>query len=274
MPELTILNDDGARHDAICRHDRSILVEAGAGSGKTAVMAGRIAVMLAQGVSPRSIAAVTFTELAASELVCRVREFVEALAAGDVGVELRVGLPDGLSEVQRINLAAASAAIDEITCSTIHGFCQRLIKPYPVEADIDPGASVMDSGQADLVFLETVDAQLRERLSEGQGGILAEMVLHADGATVALMHTIAKKLRGRRDLVAPATEPLAGRVDAFRQASADLSAFLNSAVVVEPETGMIAELLSQMSAALPTAAALATPAGLVGLLVSRPHPDL
>lgn len=35
-----ILKDDGARHDAISGHDRSILVEAGAGSGKTAVMAG------------------------------------------------------------------------------------------------------------------------------------------------------------------------------------------------------------------------------------------
>ena len=143
MPQVTILNDDGARHDAISCHDRSILVEAGAGSGKTAVMAGRVAVMLAQGVPPSSIAAVTFTELAASELVTRVREFVEALAAGDVAAELRVGLPYGLSQAQRDNLATASAAIDEITCSTIHGFCQRLIKPYPVEADIDPGASVM-----------------------------------------------------------------------------------------------------------------------------------
>ena len=37
------LKDDGARRDAISHHHRSILVEAGAGSGKTAVMAGRIA---------------------------------------------------------------------------------------------------------------------------------------------------------------------------------------------------------------------------------------
>ena len=274
MPQAMILNDDGARHDAISRHDRSILVEAGAGSGKTAVMAGRVAVMLAQGVPPSSIAAVTFTELAASELLTRVREFVVALAAGDVTAELRVGLPDGLSQAQRDNLAAASAAIDEITCSTIHGFCQRLIKPYPVEADIDPGASVMDSGQADLLFLEIVDAHLRERLSEGQGGILAEMVLHADGATVALMHTIARKLRARRNLVAPATEPLAGRLEAFRQASAELSAFVAGTDVAEPETGAIAQLMSDMAAALPSAAELATPAGLVGLLVCRPHPDL
>ena len=70
-----------------------------------------------------------------------------------------------------------SAAIDEITCSTIHGFCQRLIKPYPVEADIDPGASVMDRNQADLAFIEIVETWLREQLSGGDGGIIAEMVL-------------------------------------------------------------------------------------------------
>ena len=151
------LKDDGARRDAISLHDRSILVEAGAGSGKTAVMAGRIAAMLAEGVTPRSIAAVTFTELAASELLSRVREFVADLSAGTIATELRVALPDGLSQTHRDNLAAASAAIDEITCSTIHGFCQRLIKPSPAEADIDPGAGVMDRNEADLTFLEIVD---------------------------------------------------------------------------------------------------------------------
>jgi ATP-dependent exoDNAse (exonuclease V) beta subunit len=90
-----VLKDDGARRDAISLHDRSILVEAGAGSGKTAVMAGRIAAMLAEGVAPRSIAAVTFTELAASELLSRVREFVADLSAGTIATELRVALPDG-----------------------------------------------------------------------------------------------------------------------------------------------------------------------------------
>src|SRR5690606_11449409 len=130
--------------------------EAGAGSGKTAIMAGRIAAMLAEGVPPRSVAAVTFTELAASELLSRVREFVADLSAGNIAAELRVALPDGLSQAQRDNLATASATIDEITCSTIHGFCQRLIKPYPAEADIDPGAGVMDRNQADLIFLEII----------------------------------------------------------------------------------------------------------------------
>lgn len=94
-----VLQDDGARRAAISLHDRSILVEAGAGSGKTAVMAGRIAAMLAEGVAPCSIAAVTFTELAASELLSRVREFVADLSVGTIATELRVALPDGLCKV-------------------------------------------------------------------------------------------------------------------------------------------------------------------------------
>lgn len=274
MSSVKIFKDDGARRDAISRHDSSILVEAGAGSGKTAVMAGRIAVMLAQGVAPRAIAAVTFTELAASELVARIRDFVADLAAGHIAPELAVGLPDGLSQAQRDNLIAATAAIDEITCSTIHGFCQRLIKPYPAEADIDPGAAVMDRNQADLASIEIIDDWLRERLSGDHCGILAEMVLHSPGETVTLMHRIAEALRRRRSLTAPAVMPLADHLRSFWQAADELSAFMRSNGVSEPETEVCAERFSGMAAALPTPAEVTTPTGLVGLLVSRPHPDL
>ncbi len=269
-----VLKDDNARRDAISLHDRSILVEAGAGSGKTAVMAGRIAAMLAEGVAPRSIAAVTFTELAASELLSRVREFVADLSAGTITTELRVALPDGLSQAHRDNLAAASAAIDEITCTTIHGFCQRLIKPYPAEADIDPGAGVMDRNQADLTFLEIVDGWLRERLSGGQGGILAELVLHSPGETVALIHKIAESLRRRPTLAAPTVSPLSGHLTAFRQATADFASFMDDTAAAEPETVTIVERLAEMATAVANGPDPATPAGLVGLLTSRPHPDL
>src|SRR3546814_11665991 len=93
-------------------------------------------------MTPKSVATVTFTELATSELLILVRDFVADLAAGTIPTELRIAFPDGLLPNHSTNLAAAASVIDEITCSTIHGFCQRLIKPYPVEADIDPGASV------------------------------------------------------------------------------------------------------------------------------------
>jgi len=271
---IGMLKDDEARRDAIRAHDRSMLVEAGAGSGKTAIMAGRVVVMLAQGVPPRAIAAVTFTELAAGELMSRVRRFIEDLAAGIVAPELRVGLPDGLSDLQRANLTAASAVIDEMTCSTIHGFCQRLIGPYPVEADMDPGATVMDGAQADLLYAEIVEGFLRERLSTGRGGILAEMVLHEDGPTVRLMHRIADALRRRRTLAAPAVVPLADALRAFRDAVDALAAFADGSAVAEPETAAIARGLVAMAAGLVAADARTAPADTVALLTSRPPPEL
>jgi superfamily I DNA/RNA helicase len=63
--------------------------------------------MLAEGIPPRAIAAVTFTELAASELLSRVREIVADASAGKIVTELRVALPDGLSLAQHDNLLAA-----------------------------------------------------------------------------------------------------------------------------------------------------------------------
>lgn len=268
------LKDDQARREAISRYDRSILVEAGAGSGKTAVMAGRIAYMLAEGVAPRAIAAVTFTELAASELLIRVREFVHELAEGRIAHELRIALPQGLSQQQRENLLRASNEIDEITCSTIHGFCQRLIKPYPAEANIDPGAGIMDHGEADLVFHELVDDWLREHLSGREGGILAELVLLAPDRTLSLLRAIASTLRRRRSVKAPAVQPVPPTLSAFRRAVSDFEAFFAKAQAKEPETETKVRHFRAMADGLPGDDETATPAGLARLLTSIPHSEL
>ena len=268
------LSDDTARREAVAAHDHSFLVEAGAGSGKTAVMAGRISMLLAGGVTPNSIAAVTFTEFAASELLIRVRAFVSALAAGEIPVELRSALPDGLSEEQRCNLARADAALDEMTCSTIHGFCQRLIAPYPVEADIDPGASVMDRDQAELAFAEIVDDWLRDELGSEEGGLLAELVLHDPDATIALIRTVLKHLRRHREFAPYELQDLALLAGELREAVDGLAGFLDEAEAEEPETAVIAgrfqELAGEVTAVLPAN----TTAALVALLVMAPHSDL
>ncbi|MDT9126780.1 hypothetical protein, partial [Escherichia coli] len=89
---------------------------------------------------------------------------------------------------------------------------------------------------ADLTFLEIVDSWLRERLSGGQDGILAEMVLHSPGETVALIHKIAENLRRRPTLAAPPVSPLDGHLTAFRQAAADFAGFMDGSAAAEPET--------------------------------------
>ena len=269
-----VLSDDAARREAVAVRDRSLLVEAGAGSGKTAVLAGRIAILLAGGVAPSSIAAVTFTEFAASELLIRVRAFVSALAAGDIPVELRAALPDGLSEEQRGNLARADAALDEMTCSTIHGFCQRLITPYPVEADIDPGAAVMDRDQAELAFTEIGDNWLREEFADEEGGLLAELVLHDPDATIALIRTVLEHLRRHREFAPYELQDLDRLAAGFRETVGGFAVFLDEAEAEEPETAVIAGRFQELAGGVAAALPVDTPATLVALLVMAPHPDL
>ena len=78
---MKVIPDLTARMTALTAVNRTLLVEAGAGSGKTSVMAGRVAVLFAGGVEPKHIAAITFTEFAASELRLRIERFSASTAA-------------------------------------------------------------------------------------------------------------------------------------------------------------------------------------------------
>jgi len=194
------LPDRAARTTALTRVDRSFLVEAGAGSGKTSIMAGRVAVLFAQGVEPKQVAAITFTEFAASELRIRIERFVNELSAGTIPPDLDSAFPEGVSALQHQNLARARRALDELVCSTIHGFAQALIKPYPAEAGIDPGAEIIDPAEGDLAFDELYQVWLKEHLSgERDDDIIAELVLANEKPGLDLIRSVADFLRRNRD---------------------------------------------------------------------------
>ena len=69
-------------------------MEAAAGTGKTALMAGRVTMLLASGAEPCSVTAITFTELAASALGARIHRYVDDLLAGRIPKPLREALPE------------------------------------------------------------------------------------------------------------------------------------------------------------------------------------
>jgi len=95
MSMAGVLSDLPARCRALLDHSTTLLVEAGAGSGKTALMAGRVALLLAAGIPTREIVAITFTEAAASELRERIEGFVNRLARADLPDELLSHCPTG-----------------------------------------------------------------------------------------------------------------------------------------------------------------------------------
>lgn len=120
--------DHVVRDRAMQAVDESIALSAGAGSGKTSVLTARHVNVLASGVEPSRVAAITFTEKAAGELQRRVRDALEK--------RLR----------ERGDDAALRAQLDrfhELTLTTIHSFCLALLKAEPLASRWAPGTEVV-----------------------------------------------------------------------------------------------------------------------------------
>ena len=160
-----ILVDEANRRRAMTDFKSILLVEAAAGTGKTSLIAGRIAMMLASGHLPGEIAAITFTELAASQLAQRIRETVDSLLADIVPDFLKSVVEGRLKPAQRTALEEAASQLDELTATTIHGFCQTIIQSHGIQAGLDPGARVADANVADALFLSELSALFSRRLA-------------------------------------------------------------------------------------------------------------
>ena len=265
MAKLDTLPDAAARLRALTDHDHTLLVEAGAGSGKTALMAGRVALMVAAGVQPREIVAITFTEAAASELLERIQTFIAKLLNGKTPPELSAALPDGLSDCQRNNLELAAPQLDEITGTTIHGFCQQLVRPYPVETGIDPGAAIADPAAAELAYSDLMLAWLsarfgRDRSSEGLGRIppiigaggeddfFAELLHRNADGTLNLISEVASFLKAHRTANAPTSPTDMGACTHLVRAVDKFAHWYNSCGVTEESTETLLDDLARVAA--------------------------
>lgn len=211
---MTGLADSAVRLRILTEVGATFLVEAAAGTGKTALMAGRLTMLLAQGAEPSTIAAITFTGIAASALSARVHSYVEELLADRVPQPLRLALPNGLNADQRRTLAAAAVKLDELTTATIHAFCQTIISSYAVEADIDPGARILDAVQATAAFDSMFEQWLKRRLNapERPGDPVATLTRDDPRRIVETLQELARfRLRYRGAHMLPAN--LDGRPD-------------------------------------------------------------
>ena len=141
-------------------HDvnRHIGVTAGAGSGKTEVLANRyLKILLETDVSVRGVVAITFTEKAAAELKVRVLKKIVETTASSVGNNLLMA-----------KLATIREEFTAAPISTIHEFCARILREYPLTG-IGSGFEVLQGIDQRLVLRDTVDSTLKSIANRPQG---------------------------------------------------------------------------------------------------------
>lgn len=128
---MTIIVPDQGARDRI-QHDltTNLLVEAGAGSGKTTALVSRLLEHVITGTPVEQLAAVTFTRKAAEELRERFQLRLEQAVRDETG--------DALTTAR---CATALRDLDRAFLGTIHSFCARLLRERPVDVGLDPDFS-------------------------------------------------------------------------------------------------------------------------------------
>lgn len=143
------------RTSALAR-GKNIIVTAGAGSGKTRTLVARYASLLADGLSPRQVVAITFTEKAAREMRSRLRGALLDL----------VSKADNIDE--RAYWTSLNNQMDSARIGTIHSLCAEILRAHPAEAGVDPRFAVIDEGLAKTLKKQLVETAVIGMVSQAE----------------------------------------------------------------------------------------------------------
>jgi ATP-dependent helicase/nuclease subunit A len=135
--------------------DKHISVTAGPGSGKTMVLVERyLHILREHHLAIDQIVAITFTNRAANEMRERLR--------ADLNHMLRIATDD-----ERRRWLNYKRTLDGAVITTIHGFCARLLREFPIEARVDPQFLLLDEHRAAMMLELTVEEVLSDFISGG-----------------------------------------------------------------------------------------------------------
>ncbi|NQY97112.1 MAG: double-strand break repair helicase AddA [Henriciella sp.] len=240
----------------------SAWVEANAGSGKTKVLIDRVARLLLQrpdgrpGAPPDSILCITYTKAAANEMLSRLFSRL-----GDWSVADDDALRDKLAELEgrsasnystedlrqaRALFARALETPGGLRIETIHAFCARILRRFPLEAGVSPGFQEMEDDDANALWQAVLSARLEaaaeshpaemKTLAEATGGLGINAALDALKFKRQEIQAFARAIGSDEDL-GPHIRAAAGAGDAAP------GAILHEAMVTElPESELRAAL--------------------------------
>jgi ATP-dependent helicase/nuclease subunit A len=165
--------------------DTHLCVTANAGSGKTLVLVERYLDIVCRGdAGVGEVVAITFTEKAASELKRKIAD----------GVTRRLmEQPHMRATLERVREQLPSALIH-----TIHGFCSRILREYPVEGGVDASFTVVESIDQEALLQESFTEVYRAILRDNAHPELKDPVLAltrriGKGAVTHIAETLGRK---------------------------------------------------------------------------------
>ncbi len=183
--------------------ERSFIVVAPAGAGKTQVLVKRYLTLLGRASSVDSIVALTFTNKAAEEMRGRVFSALRCAASGAKG---RDENEEELFSIARAALANEKIPKEELVSpgafriSTFHGFCSEILRSYPLEAEVTPGFTVLDETEEERAFLSAAEQVVASALSGRDGKVappVARRLSALGGRSDELIRQIAALVKNR-----------------------------------------------------------------------------
>lgn len=164
------LNESQAK--AVEAIDKNIILQAGAGTGKTNVLTKRYINILEngkleEGREVESIVAITFTKKAAKEMTSRIRASIR----------------DKFKEGERWKNIYRD--MDRANISTIHSFCGSIVRENAIFLGLDPRFKLMDDYESKYMFREILEREILKGLEEDK--VLFDLFINMDTSSVEFL---------------------------------------------------------------------------------------
>ncbi len=140
--------------EAIAIRGCNVLVSAGAGSGKTAVLSERVLELVREGVDVTDLIVLTFTNAAAAEMKSRIRKKL---------------LEDG---VHNPLVMESANKIDSSFITTFDSYCLYLVKKYNHLLNVSSNISIIDNVTANKMKLEILTEQLNQYIVNEEQSVI------------------------------------------------------------------------------------------------------
>lgn len=209
MTELNPVAMARAHQAAAADPALSVFVTANAGSGKTTTLVSRVARLLLKRVRPGEILCVTYTKAAAAEMQARLFQRLGEWAVADdwaLAGELAAlngrdpaSLTDAELSDARVLFARALETPGGLKIQTIHAFCEKLLRRFPLEAGVAPGFTVLED-QAALNLSHAAREDLaRHALKDGEGPVGRAYAHFAVELSWEAFHSLLDTIEAKRE---------------------------------------------------------------------------